>query len=118
MESSIVVNMDSTLNFDISGLDKDVVRDLKKKFRVNNPSFDSEAKVSDEDEYSEPKYIQVFELEDDIFKVPRGSATELAEVFDDYDIEMDINDNRLFVPVKPFPKMKFELRHYQQKIIK
>ena len=107
------ITMFDTLSFSVKKLDKEVVSKIKKVFRVPNPAYDSEVAESEE-----PKYLQIFEIKDGVMHIPRGAMNALSEILEEHSIECELIDKRVLHNVKPFPKLLFDLRKYQKKIIK
>ena len=101
------------MDFDVRGLPKDLIKDIKKDFRVINPYFDSRDK-----DCEESKYLPIFKLENNIMEIPRGSSGYLVEWFKEYNIEYVIKDERLELDEIDFPDLKFTPYKHQRKIIK
>jgi hypothetical protein len=109
--------MTNALYFNIKGLSKQLILNIKKDFRLINPLYQSNQRMNIADN-EEPKYLNGFEIKDDVMIIPRGWSSYLAYWLSEYDVEYRIVDNRLKLPNVEFPELKFELYDHQKKWVK
>ena len=114
------IELSNAIILDLSELDADLVKTLKKHFRVESPEYlDSNEKRS----FSEKdKYILMYEIADNKLYLPRGVMDELEAILYDYgysfDTDVEIVDNRLLLEEIDFPEIKFDLYPHQTQISK
>lgn len=119
----INIYMRNSLWFDTTDLDKQMVLDIKKDFRVVNPAYVSErAMIKDKKKLMEsdtPKFINLYDMHrNGMMEIPRGSSSYLCEWFDKYDVEYDIVDERVVTDEVEFQSMKFDLFEHQKRWVK
>lgn len=111
---TIHIVMDNCLRFDITNLNKDMIKEIKKDFRVRNPNYDAESKDD-----GVAKYLHMYDIDkNNMMTIPRGSSAFLCAWFDKYDYEYEIEDKRLVKKEVDYPDVKFTLFKHQKKWVR
>jgi superfamily II DNA or RNA helicase len=118
----IEITMSNNLSFNIDGLDKEMISKIKKDFRVINPQYDTEQmmKIKKKDTiYDVPKFLNIYDINDNVMEIPRGSSSFLSYWFDEYGYEYDIVDKRLSFETKiELPEPELSLYKHQEAWVK
>lgn len=110
------IYLDNAIRFKTDGLSDSVINKIKMTFRVKSPEYvKSENKrcFSNDD-----KYIKMYDVKNDNMSIPRGCIDELTSIFDSFDVDYNIIDNRLLCDEIEFPETTINFYKHQQKIIK